>query len=91
MDASAAQIHVCVEKRNGLYQPQDKQASYLSAAQRLVKLVVAAVCVVELAGGRAFVLFALLELLLLDASCQKLLQRHLGLEVAWFELTKPPP
>lgn len=67
----------------------DKQSSYLSAAQRLVRLAFAAVCVEPLARGHATDVFAPQELLLLDASCQQQPQQHLELEAAMSGLTSP--
>ena len=67
----------------------DKQSSYLSAAQGLVKLVFAAVCVEPLARGHAIVVFAPQELLLLDVFCQQQLEQHLELEAAMSGLTSP--
>lgn len=74
----------------GSVSPYDKQASYLSAAQGLVKLVAAAACVVALPGGHAIVLFVPQQLLLLDVPGRRQLQQRLGLEAAKFEWTGPP-
>ena len=82
-------MHVHPKVLNASGETDKKQRSYLSAAQGLVRLVFAAVCVAPLARGHATGVSALQELPLLDVSCQQQLEQHLELEAARSGLTSP--